>query len=109
MKYLHEMSCSAITDSKKLLNQQGISNFLKKLNHNWQLEDEKTLSKEFFFPDFLSGLNFVHRIAEIAEAEEHHPDVYLSYKKVKIILTTHDVNGLTLCDFIMAAKIQQLV
>lgn len=59
--------------------------------------------------DFLSGMKFLQEVAEVAEAEGHHPDLHLvSYNDLTVELWTHAVGGLTENDFIMAAKIDQL-
>lgn len=70
--------------------------------------DAKKIHREFKFPDFKSALAFVDRVGEIAEAEGHHPDVFLAWGKVGIELFTHAVGGLSENDFILAAKINEL-
>jgi len=66
------------------------------------------LRKQFGFKGFLEAIAFVNKIAPIAEAEGHHPDMYIFYNKVQIDLFTHAVGGLSENDFIMAAKIDTL-
>src|SRR4051794_18576725 len=71
----------------------------------WSLvEGGKELSKEYKFPDFRQALGFVNRLGEVAESEGHHPDVYLTWGKVRVNLSTHSVGGLSANDFILAAK-----
>ncbi|MBI4163027.1 MAG: 4a-hydroxytetrahydrobiopterin dehydratase [Candidatus Aenigmarchaeota archaeon] len=79
---------------------------LTELN-NWKLYSGK-LSKEYSFADFNEAIKFVNKVAVIAEAEGHHPDVTISYNKVKIELITHAIGGLSENDFILAAKIDEL-
>jgi 4a-hydroxytetrahydrobiopterin dehydratase len=74
----------------------------------WDLVDGHHLTRTFRFRDFAGGLAFVNRVGELAEKEAHHPDICLSWGKVRIELWTHKVNGLTENDFILAAKIDQL-
>ena len=75
----------------------------------WELNAEaKAISKNFKFKDFAQALSFVNKIGEIAESEEHHPDIELGWGRVKISLTTHAIKGLSENDFIMAAKIDEL-
>jgi 4a-hydroxytetrahydrobiopterin dehydratase len=74
----------------------------------WALVDGKLLRKPFKFPDFIANMRFVNRVAELAEAEDHHPDLRISYSRLTIELTTHAVQGLSENDFIVAAKIDQL-
>lgn len=64
-----------------------------------------TIQKELRFKDFKQSMNFVNKVAEIAEVENHHPDIYVFYNKVRLILSTHAAKGLTENDFILAAKI----
>ncbi|KKR62638.1 hypothetical protein A2643_03765 [Candidatus Nomurabacteria bacterium RIFCSPHIGHO2_01_FULL_39_220] len=72
----------------------------------WALDqDAKKISKEFKFQDFIGAINFVERVADIAEEEGHHPDIHIHYNKVLLELTTHAIGGLSENDFIMAAKI----
>ncbi len=63
------------------------------------------ISKEFKFKDFIGAINFVERVADIAEMEGHHPDIHIRYNKVLLELWTHSIGGLSENDFIVAAKI----
>lgn len=80
----------------------------KKLGGSWKIADEHHLEKEFSFENFKAALDFTNRVGELAEAENHHPDIYLSWGKVKVTLWTHKINGLSESDFILAAKIDRL-
>jgi 4a-hydroxytetrahydrobiopterin dehydratase len=74
----------------------------------WQREGD-AITKEFVLGGFTEAAQFIAKIAPIAEAMDHHPDVQLyRYKRVKIILTTHSAGGITQNDFDLAAKIDQL-
>ncbi|MCL5774304.1 MAG: 4a-hydroxytetrahydrobiopterin dehydratase [Firmicutes bacterium] len=71
---------------------------------------ENFIEKEFKFKNFRQALEFVNKVGKIAESEAHHPDIFIhSYRKVKIILSTHAIKGLSENDFIIAAKIDQLI
>lgn len=74
----------------------------------WEVVDEHHLAKSFNFPDFAAALAFVNRIGAVAEAEGHHPDLYLTWGKVSIQIWTHKLDGLSESDFILAAKIDEL-
>jgi 4a-hydroxytetrahydrobiopterin dehydratase len=75
----------------------------------WKLrKDEPRLWREYTFKDFGRAIKFVNKVAEIAEAEGHHPDVHIHYNLVKLVLWTHDLGGLSDNDFILAAKIDEL-
>ncbi|HEY4479304.1 MAG TPA: 4a-hydroxytetrahydrobiopterin dehydratase, partial [Candidatus Paceibacterota bacterium] len=72
----------------------------------WNLsEDGKKISKEFKFKDFIGAINFVERVADVAEMEDHHPDIHVYYNKVVLELWTHAIGGLSENDFIVAAKV----
>lgn len=66
------------------------------------------LSARYLAPDFASGLAFVNRIGEAAEAANHHPDVVLKYAEVRVLLLSHDVNGVTSRDVALARTISDL-
>jgi 4a-hydroxytetrahydrobiopterin dehydratase len=73
---------------------------------SWALsEDGKKISKQFKFQDFISAINFVNRVSEVAEMEGHHPDIHINYNKVILELWTHAIGGLSENDFIVAAKV----
>ncbi len=84
---------------------QSITNFMNRLGGGWSVIGEKMIRKDFPFKNFMQGMAFLNKIAEIAEKEGHHPDVCISFTKVTVELFTHAINGLSENDFIMAAKI----
>ena len=76
---------------------------------DWSLADrEPKLEREFSFPDFAQSIKFVNQVARIAEKEGHHPDIHVHYDRVKLVLWTHSIGGLSENDFILAAKINTL-
>jgi 4a-hydroxytetrahydrobiopterin dehydratase len=76
----------------------------------WKMTpDGKRIRREWRVRDFLTALDYFQRIAQIAEEEDHHPDLHLvGYRNVTVEIWTHAVGGLTENDFILAAKIDQL-
>lgn len=76
----------------------------------WKLSrDGKMIRKEWRLEDFSAGIDFFHRVADVANTEDHHPDLHLTgYRNVAIELTTHAIKGLSENDFILAAKIDEL-
>jgi 4a-hydroxytetrahydrobiopterin dehydratase len=75
----------------------------------WKINQPGTvLYKEFIFKGFADGMAFANKIAVIADEEDHHPDLTVSWAKVMVELTTHAIHGLSENDFILAAKIQAL-
>jgi len=76
----------------------------------WELSsDGNLLRRSWTVKNFVAGMEFLNQVADIAEQEQHHPDVHLTgYRNVKIELTTHAISGLSENDFILAAKINEL-
>lgn len=72
--------------------------------HMFTLEGIKRLQRTFSFPDFSSALAFTLKVGEIAEAEQHHPEILTTWGKVMVTWWTHSLNGLHMNDFIMAAR-----
>jgi len=75
---------------------------------DWQVVADHHLTRSFSFHDFAAALAFVNQVGELADTEGHHPDIYLSWGKVRIDLWTHKIDGLSEADFVLAAKIDQL-
>jgi len=76
----------------------------------WSLEENGTrLKRRFEFKDFKKAMEFVNRVADIAEEEGHHPDIAIHWNKVDLVLWTHKIGGLHENDFILAAKIDRLL
>lgn len=88
---------------------EGLHLFLQQLGGGWKAIDEHHLEKEYLFKDFKEALAFTNKAGAIAEEEGHHPDILLSYGKVKMQIWTHKIDGLTESDFILAAKYDKLI
>ncbi len=71
----------------------------------WELVNNHHLTKSYRFKNFTEALAFVDRVGAIADEQNHHPDIYLAWGKVRIEIWTHKIDGLTESDFIFAAKI----
>jgi 4a-hydroxytetrahydrobiopterin dehydratase len=69
----------------------------------WALKDG-SIEKEFHFKSYLDGLDFAYSVGKIAEEQDHHPDILIKWRRVKLTLSTHSVKGLSENDFIVAAK-----
>ena len=74
----------------------------------WDVVNEHHLSRTITFPDFKQALAFVNRVGDLAEQQGHHPDLYLTWGRVRVETWTHKIDGLTESDFILAAKIDRL-
>jgi 4a-hydroxytetrahydrobiopterin dehydratase len=73
----------------------------------WEL-NKKAVERTFEFDDFTQAIDFVNAVAEIAEEEDHHPDIDVRWNKVRLALSTHSEGGLTAADFDVAEKIDTL-
>jgi len=67
------------------------------------------LEKNFIFKDFINSQNFINKVGEISNNENHHPDISFGWGYAKIAITTHSIEGLSENDFILAAKIDQIL
>lgn len=89
----------------KPLSREDVQDYLDEIS-GWVLDkDAKIISKEYKFRDFIGAINFVERVADVAEMEGHHPDIHIHYNKVLLELWTHSIDGLSENDFIVATKI----
>ena len=77
--------------------------------NGWTIKDSKLLQCTRKFKDFIQAIEFVNQLVEPAESAGHHPDIEISYNKVKIALTTHDAGGLTDKDFELAEVISKIL
>lgn len=81
---------------------------LAALGGGWEVVDGHHLEKLYLFKNFVDALAFVNRVGELAEDQNHHPDIYLAWGKVRVQIWTHKIDGLTESDFIFAAKCDEL-
>jgi len=85
-----------------------IQDLISKLDQ-WSVVSEHHLTKVYKFRDFKESLAFVNRVGELAEQQGHHPDICFGWGRVEVTIWTHKIDGLTESDFILAAKIDQLI
>jgi 4a-hydroxytetrahydrobiopterin dehydratase len=103
---LHEMKCTRIPKNTPPMTPGQAEEKMGEVPE-WLGKDEVIL-REFKFKDFFEAIAFVNKVADLANAEDHHPDIYISYSKVRLELTTHSIGGLSMNDFILAAKIDRI-
>jgi 4a-hydroxytetrahydrobiopterin dehydratase len=87
------------------LTSEEIATKLKALA-GWGYKDN-AISKRFQFKSFMDGIHFIGKVAEIAEAADHHPDILVNYTRVTFICSTHDQGGATEKDFALANEIER--
>lgn len=107
MSELAKRHCVPCESGATPLGEDEVRRLLGKLE-GWAVPDGSHLEKTFRFRDFAGALAFVNRIGEVAERENHHPDLHLGWGRVRVELRTHKIKGLSENDFIVAAKIDEL-
>ena len=94
------------------LNLSEIHKYQKKVD-GWDVKENKKkiyfLEKKFTFKNFLESEKFINKVGKISENENHHPDILFGWGYAKIMITTHAIEGLSENDFILAAKIDQII
>tara|TARA_Y100001968_G_C19442022_1_gene763078 strand:- start:2683 stop:3048 length:366 start_codon:yes stop_codon:yes gene_type:complete len=109
MSDLTQKHCESCEGIGQALTSAQITNLLPQLDNAWQVESKTKLIRQFKFNNFYETMSFANAIAWIANIENHHPDLKLGYNYCHVHLTTHALEGLTMNDFICAAKIDQLL
>ena len=109
MNTLAQKKCQPCEGIGKALEKDKAREYLEN-TPGWEItKDGKGISREFVTKNFIAAINFINGIAQIAEGENHHPDIHLTcYRKLRIDLSTHALGGLSENDFIVAAKINTL-
>lgn len=108
MASLADKKCVPCEGGMPPLTKEEIAAYQNEFKVPWAVLDNKKISKEFKFGDFIKAMAFVNQVAEIAKKENHHPDIHIYYNKVSLELWTHAIGGLSENDFIVAAKIDML-
>jgi len=107
---LRQEHCESCEGIGQALTPEQIGNLLPQLDKKWQVISEHTeIRRSFSFANFYETMAFVNAIAWIANQENHHPDLEMGYNYCHIRFMTHALKGLTLNDFICAAKIDALL
>lgn len=104
---LADQRCAPAPKGTRPLNRLEFGPLLEKLT-GWQVIEDHHLSRDFRFDDFMSALRFVNAIALIAEEENHHPEVTVGWGHARVDIWTHNIGGLSMSDFVLAAKISRL-
>jgi 4a-hydroxytetrahydrobiopterin dehydratase len=109
MSELAKLECIPCKGGVPPLKGEELTGLLEKLGGGWRVVDGHHLAKEYKFKNFRDALTFTNKVGELAEAQGHHPDIYLAWGKVRLTIWTHKIDGLTESDFIFAAKADKLV
>ena len=109
MNALAEKKCVPCKGGVAPLKGKELTKLAGELKGGWQVVKKRQLEKEYKFDNFRDALAFTNRVGAIAEEQNHHPDIYLAWGKVKLTLSTHSIKGLSESDFILAAKADKLL
>ena len=109
MSTLAEQKCVPCEGGVPPLTAAAAAALLAQLAAGWQLSDDgRSLNRAFSFRDFYRTMSFVNAVAHIANLEDHHPDLEVGYDYCRVRYTTHAIGGLSVNDFVCAAKIDRL-
>jgi len=90
------------------LTEKEIAEYRKLISSDWKVNENNKLTKEFFFVSYRQTIDFVNKVAAVAEEEGHHPVLHIYFGRAVAELWTHSINGLSENDFILASKIDKL-
>ena len=105
---LYENKCEPCSGNTPKLNYEEISKYISEIN-DWSVNDnQEMIFKKFKFKNFQKAIAFANYVGEVAEKEGHHPDISLGWGYCLIMIHTHAIKGLSINDFILAAKIDNI-
>jgi 4a-hydroxytetrahydrobiopterin dehydratase len=109
VKDLSEKKCAPCEGGVKPLTSAKVKLLAKQLHKDWKIaKDSKSLKRSLKFKDFYRTMSFVNAVAYIANSEDHHPDLGVGYDYCDVTYSTHSIGGLSVNDFICAAKLDRL-
>jgi 4a-hydroxytetrahydrobiopterin dehydratase len=104
---LHEQHCRPL-GPEHALDHAAADRLLAHLEPGWRIADGPVLAREFRFADFRATMRFVNAVADVANAQDHHPDLEVGYARCLVRYATHSARGLTRNDFVCAARIERV-
>lgn len=103
---LAKQPCVPCKGSVPPLAGKELDDLIEGLNHDWECPKGHHLEKTYKFKDWTQAMAFTNAVSDIAEEQNHHPDVTTSWAKTKVNIFTHKIDGLTRSDFFFAAKVE---
>ena len=105
---LTQKHCEPCEGETKPFDKQEAEKYLSLLKTKWELveDEEMKIRKKYRFDTFREAIEFINKVADLAEKEDHHPNIFNSYNTVTFTLFTHSIGGLSINDFILASKIE---
>ena len=109
MTGLAEKRCAPCEGGVKPLTSAKVRDLARQLHRDWKIaRDSKSIKRSLKFKDFYRTMSYVNAIAHIANTEDHHPDLEVGYDYCHVTYSTHSIGGLSVNDFICAAKLDRL-
>ncbi|MDB6059472.1 MAG: transcriptional coactivator/pterin dehydratase [Verrucomicrobiales bacterium] len=108
MNALAEKECTECKGQSEPMPVGELGRYHQQIGTEWKIVRNHHLEREYKFKDFRQALDFTNRLGELAERVQHHPDIYLAWGQVKVMLWTHKVDGLNESDFIFDEKVNEL-
>lgn len=108
MSDLAERRCVPCRGGVPPLEGRELDDLLGHLDEGWTVVEGHHLEREYRFRNFAEALAFTNRVGEMAEDQQHHPDLYLAWGRVRVTVWTHKIDGLTESDFVFAARADRL-
>lgn len=105
---LSEKKCKPCEGGIPALNSEDIKELQGHIRNDWEISENKKLIREYSFVNYRHTMDFVNKVAQLAEKEGHHPVMHVYYGRIVIELWTHAIDGLSENDFIMASKIDKI-
>jgi 4a-hydroxytetrahydrobiopterin dehydratase len=105
---LSKKKCKPCEGGIAPLDKNEVAEYKKLIKDDWKVTENNKISKEYAFVNYKHTMEFVNKVANLAEEEGHHPVIHVYYGKVMIELWTFAINGLSENDFILASKIDKL-
>ena len=101
---LKDRSCAPTTSKTPAITRDETNEYLQELTHSWSITSKGHLEGVFKFKNFVNAMSFANQLTEIAEAENHHPDLHIRWGECRVEIWTHTIDALSESDFIFAAK-----
>ena len=109
MNDLLQQHCQPLEKGTPPLDAAAVADLLPQLHDDWHADVEQgALVREFRFSNYYQTIAFVNALAWIAHQEDHHPDLEVGYNRCRVRYSTHSIGGLSLNDFICAARLDTL-
>ena len=105
---LAKKTCKPCEKERPVLKGGEVRKLIQQLGKGWKVVAEHHLEKDYSFKDFKEALDFTNRVGNVAEEQGHHPEICLTWGEVRLRIWTHNIDGLSENDFILAAKVEEL-